>query len=228
MPPNATALKRALPARCGATVLTSSSASWADRLAALEAEREHQNAVVVSSSEDPAAVLGSATVALELLAQLPGEGDDDKLDAMIVPCGTGGLLAGTAITLRQTGTLVFGAEPSEGGADDVVRGLKAGRRITRVSSGTIADGLRCPVGKLPWEIIQRREYVEGVYSASDAQIRRAGELVRAKLGMVVEPSAVVGLAVVLFCEEFRRELRGSGNVGKWRVGVCFSGGNVEG
>lgn len=45
-----------------------------------------------------------------------------ELDAVIAPCGSGGLLAGFAIYFHEFRTKVIGAEPSEGGADDALRG----------------------------------------------------------------------------------------------------------
>ncbi|KAJ7817723.1 pyridoxal-phosphate dependent enzyme [Mycena leptocephala] len=69
------------------------------------------------------------------------------------PCGGGGMLAGVALSCEVTGIRVFGAKPSHEGADDCARGFYAGTRIGRVTSLTIADGLRTPVGVYPWSVI---------------------------------------------------------------------------
>jgi threonine dehydratase len=156
-----------------------------------------------------------------------GQGQKKGLDAIIAPCGGGGMLSGTALSCEGTGIFVFGAEPSFQDADDCKRGLAAGKRIERVSTLTVADGLRTPVGAIPWSIISNPDMVRGVYSVSEEQIKSALRLVLERMKMVVEPSAVVGLAVALFNEEFRglveREAGGKG----WDLGVVFSGGNTS-
>ena len=150
------------------------------------------------------------------------------LDAVIAPCGGGGMLSGIATALSGTSTLVFGAEPSFQGADDCHRGLNCSppMRITSVKTLTIADGLRTPVGVIPWSIISDKRKVEGVFSVSDEQILRAMRLVLERMKVWVEPSAVVGLAVVLWDEGFRRLVEERGGVEGWDVGVVLSGGNT--
>ncbi|KAL9630159.1 MAG: hypothetical protein Q9164_006557, partial [Protoblastenia rupestris] len=81
------------------------------------------------------------------------------IDAIIAPLGGGGMLAGLATAMHPTPTRIFGAEPSFQGADDALRGLRAGHRIPTVSSLTIADGLRTPVGETNWDIISNTDYV---------------------------------------------------------------------
>ena len=151
-----------------------------------------------------------------------------QLDAVITPLGGGGLLSGTATALAPTPTLVFGAEPSISGADDGKRGLAATppTRVTSVSSLTIADGLRTPVGEIPWSVISDREKVEGVYAVTEDNIKRAMRLVLERMKIVVEPSAVVGLAVCLWDEDFRGWVERVGGEEGWDVGVVFSGGNT--
>lgn len=148
------------------------------------------------------------------------------LDAIITPCGGGGLLSGTALSCEGTGIAVFGAEPSFQGADDVRRGFAAGARVERVSSLTIADGLRTPVGRLPWQVMYERGLVRGVYAVTEDEIRAALRLVLERMKMVVEPSAAVPLAVVLYNEEFRAMVEREAGEAGWDVGVVFSGGNV--
>ena len=128
------------------------------------------------------------------------------LDAVIAPLGGAGMLAGIATALAPTATHVYGAEPSFQGGDDGRRGLAAGERIPKVSTLTIADGLRTPVGEINWTIISDREKVRGVYAVSEEQIKAAMKLVVERLKVWVEPSAVVGMAVVLFDEGFRKEM----------------------
>jgi threonine dehydratase len=161
------------------------------------------------------------------------------LDAVIAPLGGGGLLGGiatyfsrppsTGSTSQQRKTFVFGAEPQFQGANDAELGLKAGKRVEHVSTLTIADGLRTPVGELNWEIISDPDKVEGVYSVTEEQIKQAMRLVFERMKLVVEPSGCVGLAVVLYNEPFRKLVAEKQRVeGRecWDVGIVFSGGNT--
>ncbi|MCJ1386359.1 hypothetical protein MMC17_009485 [Xylographa soralifera] len=145
------------------------------------------------------------------------------LHAVLAPLGGGGMLSGIATALAPTPTLVFGAEPSFQGADDGRRGLLQGARIPSVKTLTIADGLRTPLSPLTWSVVSDKRLVEGVYAVSEQQIKAAMRLVFERMKVIVEPSAVVGLAVALWDEGFRRRVEESGG---WDVGVVFSGGNV--
>ena len=151
------------------------------------------------------------------------------LDAVIAPLGGGGMLSGISTALHPTPTHVYGVEPSHQGADDARRGLASTppKRIEHVKTLTIADGLRTPLGKLNWNIISNGDYVKGVYAVTDDQIRRTMKLVLERMKIFVEPSAVVGLAMALFDEEFRTMVEREGGERGWDVGIVFSGGNVS-
>ena len=173
-------------------------------------------------------------------AEQSGTNDDAvasrQLDAVIAPLGGGGLLSGIATHFsRSPGsqtkkTLVFGAEPSFQGGDDARRGLAAGKRIETVKTLTIADGLRTPVGVTNWGVISDKSKVEGVYAVTDEQIKAAMRLVLERMKVFVEPSACVGLAVVLYDEGFRemvaKKQQEEDGERAWDVGVVFSGGNT--
>lgn len=148
------------------------------------------------------------------------------LDAVIAPIGGGGMLSGIATALQGTGTYVFGAEPSFEGADDARRGLAADKRIPTVKTLTIADGLRTPVGEIPWTIISDKTKLRGIYAVTEEQILQAMRLVLERMKVLVEPSAVVGLAVALYDEEFRNLVEREGGEEGWDVGVILSGGNT--
>ncbi|KAL8675361.1 MAG: hypothetical protein Q9168_000192 [Polycauliona sp. 1 TL-2023] len=148
------------------------------------------------------------------------------LDAVIAPLGGGGMLAGIATAFSGTGTRVFGAEPSFEGADDGRRGLAADQRVTSVKTLTIADGLRTPVGVINWTVINDKSKVQGVYAVTEEQILSAMKLVMERMKVFVEPSAVVGLAVCLYSEEFRKMVEEEGGEEGWDIGVILSGGNT--
>jgi threonine dehydratase len=192
-------------------------------------------ATLIPPYDHPNIMLGQGTMALEtqaeveqLLAEMPERGVRGKkgLDAFIAPCGGGGMLSGNAIALQPTPIHVFGAEPSFQGGDDARRGVEAGSRITTVKTLTIADGLRTPLGQHTWKIVSDNEYVKGLYAVTEQNIKDAMRLVLERMKCFVEPSAVVGLATVLYNEDFRKMVATEAGKEGWNVGIVFSGGNT--
>lgn len=220
-------------------VIFSGSTSVEREAKVTEVQRE-TGAILVPPYDHPDIILGQGTTGKEMSEQLPElldattNGNHAKpnasFDAVIAPIGGGGLLSGIATWFSSTpSTLVFGAEPSFQGADDARRGLAANKRIETVKTLTIADGLRTPVGVVNWGVVSDKSKLEGIYSVSEKEIKMAMRLVFERMKVVVEPSACVGLAVVLFNQEFREMVaekqRQSGKE-CWDVGLVFSGGNT--
>ncbi|KAH7632855.1 pyridoxal-phosphate dependent enzyme-domain-containing protein [Sordaria sp. MPI-SDFR-AT-0083] len=221
----------------GANITFSGSTST-EREAVTKEVIEKTGARLVPPYDHPDIILGQGTAALELQSQVAaslstsGNATNRRLNAVITPCGGGGLLSGTALACSDPSAqggpiLVFGAEPSFSGADDGRRGYYSGTRVESVKSLTIADGLRTPVGTHPWSIIYERKLVAGMYSVGEEEIKKALRLVYQRMKVVVEPSAVVGLAVALYNEEFRSMVEREAGEEGWDLGVMFSGGNVE-
>ncbi|PSR87291.1 pyridoxal-phosphate dependent enzyme [Coniella lustricola] len=205
-------------------------------------------ATFIPPYDHPNIILGQGTMGLEfqeqvvqLMAEKAGSGNADRsnsnsnhdnkntakgLDVIMTPCGGGGMLSGVALSCEGTGITVFGSEPSHQGADDCKRGFEAGQRVESVSSLTIADGLRTPVGKLPWSVIYERRLVKQVFNVTEEEITAALRLVLERMKLVVEPSAVVPLAVALFNEDFREMVEREAGDDGWDIGLVFSGGNV--
>ncbi|KAL5371817.1 hypothetical protein DPSP01_013979 [Paraphaeosphaeria sporulosa] len=98
------------------------------------------------------------------------------LDAVIAPCGCGGMLAGGAVALRH-GIKILAAEPRFEGGDDARRGVAVGERITTVKTLTIADGLRTPLGETNWKIVADPSHVHSLYLVTEDNIRDAMRLV---------------------------------------------------
>ncbi|KAF2202402.1 tryptophan synthase beta subunit-like PLP-dependent enzyme [Delitschia confertaspora ATCC 74209] len=207
-----------------------------EREAVVQKVIRETGATFVPPYDHPNIILGQGTLALELQEQTERLIEGDKrlsvevgkggLDAVIAPCGGGGMLSGVATALSGTGIKVFGAEPSFEGADDAKRGVEAGKRIERVKTLTIADGLRTPLGELTWSVISDKEKVHNLYSVTEKNIKDAMRLVLERMKCFVEPSAVVGLATILYNEDFRRLVEKEGGEEGWNIGVAFSGGNT--
>ncbi|TGO23560.1 hypothetical protein BPAE_0128g00110 [Botrytis paeoniae] len=236
MPTISTPSKIAATKGYGANVRFSGSTS-VEREAMVEEVVKETGAKLVPPYDHPDIIAGQGTMGLELAEQVRqlqserGMGNQDGqeakgLDAIITPCGGGGMLSGVALSCEGRAIRVFGAEPEFQGADDGRRGFEQGKRIESVKSLTIADGLRTPVGKIPWSVIFERRLVENMYSVTEEQIKKAMRLVVERMKVVVEPSACVGLATVLFHEGFRGVVEREAGERGWDVGVVFSGGNV--
>ena len=224
MPEISTESKIAGTKAYGAQVTFSGSTS-VEREAVVADIQQKTNAILVPPYDHFNIICGQGTTALELADQISEKGEKE-LDAVITPVGGGGLNAGVATFFSDKATRVFGAEPSFQGADDCRRGLEAGKRVEKVSTLTIGDGLRTPVGLLNWEVIADKSKVEGVFAVTEDQIKATMKLVLERMKVVVEPSAVVGLAVCLFDEDFRRRVEKEGGEKGWDIGIVFSGGNT--
>jgi threonine dehydratase len=165
---------------------------------------------LVHPYDDERVMAGQGTAGLELTEQC------DRLDAVVVPVGGGGLLSGVAAIVkdRWPHTRVIGVEP--GAAADVRDSLRAGKRIALASApDTIVDGVRTVcVGERPWAVIEK--LVDEVVTVSDAQAIRAMELTWTRAKTVLEPAGALPLAAVL-----------AGEVAGRRIGLVVSGGNVD-
>lgn len=166
--------------------------------------------VAIPPYDDDRIIAGQASAALELLEQV------STLDILLAPVGGGGLLAGTALAAQYwaASLRVMGIEPA--GADDTIRSLAAGRRVSDHHPATVADGLRALVGKRNLEIIAA--HVDQVLAVTESGIVAALELIRRELRQRVEPSAAVALAGILAHPDVFRGRR---------VGVILSGGNLD-
>ena len=210
MPRGASAVKRAAVEGYGGTVVDCEPTLDAREQTADEAVAR-TGGTLIPPFDHPDVIAGQGTAGLELLDEVP------HLDAVITPVGGGGLLAGCCIAAKGANqrVRVFGAEPL--GADDAARSKAAGAWLPQTAPETIADGLRTSLGHLTWPII--RDRVDAVFTVTEVEIVTATRLVWERMKLVIEPSAAVGLAVVLG-EAFRSEIEVDA------VGVVFSGGNV--
>lgn len=210
MPDDAPAAKREATTGYGAEIVAYDRAIG-DREAISAELAEELGRTVIPPYEDPMVMAGQGTAALELIE------DVERLDALLVPVGGGGLIAGCATAAKGLlpDVRVIGVEPET--ADDTRRSLEAGQRERVDPPDTIADGLRATVpGELTFEV--NRRLLDGIVTVSDAQMVEAIAFAIDRLKLVLEPSGAVALAAVLAGPA---ELRTGA-----RVGVVLSGGNV--
>jgi threonine dehydratase len=169
------------------------------------------NAIVLPSYDHPWVVAGQGTAALELLAEKP------DLEAIFVPLGGGGLLAGTLLAAQahNPAIRVFGVEPEL--ASDWYQSLEAGKRIAIPPPNTIADGLRTPIpGEVTFPIVNK--LAAGVLLVSEDEIKAAVRFLLTRLKILTEPSGAVGAAAL-----FHKKVP----AGIVKAGIILSGGNVD-
>lgn len=172
--------------------------------------QEKTGAAFVHPSNDLDVILGQGTAAMELFEDHP------DLDYIVCPVGGGGLIAGTALTVKYFGNSCkcIGGEPLE--ADDAWRSLQSGKIETNDSANTIADGLKTQLGDQNFPIIL--ENVEEIIRVSEEEIRSALRLIWERMKIIVEPSSAVALAAITKEKKMFKNKK---------VGVIISGGNVD-
>jgi len=211
MPTDAPAVKLAATQEYGAEIVFYERAR-ADREAIARGIAAERGATLVPPFDDPRIVAGAATTALELLEDAQG------LEAIVVPVGGGGLIAGAAIAAHalDSSIALYGVEPQAG--DDFAQSLARGERVTIAVPQTIADGLQTTApGALTFVIA--REHVTAVVTVDDQELRAAVQFAFERMKLVVEPSGAAALAALL-------AKRVAGIAGK-RVGAILTGGNID-
>ncbi|MET8963856.1 pyridoxal-phosphate dependent enzyme [Streptomyces sp. NPDC004074] len=209
MPEDTPRSKREATAGYGAEIVTYDRYTG-DRVAIGEALAADRGLALIPPYEHPHVIAGQGTAALELIEET------GNLDALVVPVGGGGLIAGSATAAKglRSATRVIGVEPETG--DDTKRSLEAGRRISIPVPRTIADGQAADTpGELTFAV--NRRLVDGISLVSDEQIRDAMRFAFERMKLVVEPSGASALAALLAHRVDRLPRR---------VGVILSGGNI--
>ena len=179
--------------------------------ATTEAHRiaESEGRVFVHPYDDPAVIAGQGTVALELLEDHP------ELDALVVPTGGGGLLAGMSVVARalRPEMTIIGAQsdrwPSMLAAttgDDLPLG-----------GPTIAEGIAVPVaGTITTRLVT--QLVDRIVTVTDESVEEAINLLLEIEKVVVEGAGAAGIAALLEHPDLLPDRQ---------VGVVLSGGNMD-
>jgi threo-3-hydroxy-L-aspartate ammonia-lyase len=211
MPANAPAAKLAATAGYGAEIITYDPTKESREPIAEELVSA-RGFTLIPPFDHLDVVLGQGTAAAELIEEC------GPLDYLLVPCGGGGLLSGSAIAARtlSPGCRVIGVEPALG--DDANRSFRSKTLQTVHNPQTIADGTRTPsLGErvtLPLVLA----YVDDMVTVSEEAIAAAVRFLFYRTKLVVEPSGALPVAALL---DAALPVAG-------RVGVVLSGGNVDG
>ena len=173
--------------------------------------QEESGATLIHPFNDPDVMAGQGTIGLEILDQL------DKVDAIVVPVGGGGLIAGLAYAVKQLkpDIKIYGVQAKE--AASMVESFRQDKLVNLERVATFADGIAVKnPGDLTFNIINK--YVDGMYEVSEDEIAAAILKLIEKQKLITEGAGAVSAAAVMFN---KIPLKGK-NV------VCLlSGGNID-
>jgi threo-3-hydroxy-L-aspartate ammonia-lyase len=210
MPVTAPGIKVAGAQRLGAEVVLEGTTSLhrQQRAETIAAER---HLTIIPAFDHPDIIAGQGTVGLEILAEWP------DVEAILVPVGGGGLIAGVAAYVKQKrpDVRVIGVEPRT--ADAMKRSLDAGRPVTIEPARTIADGLM-PVRPGDLTFAHASRWVDDVVIVDDEAILDATRRLLISGKLVVEFSGAATAAALL---------AGVAPTAGLRTAAVLSGGNLE-
>lgn len=149
---------------------------------------DSDGATFVPPFDDPDVIAGQGTVAMEILRQQPG-----ALDAIFVPVGGGGLVAGIAAYVKylRPQVKVIGVEPED--SNCLQAALAAGERVILPQVGTFADGVAvAQVGAHCFELC--RHFVDEVVTVSSDELCAAIKDIYDDTRSITEPSGALAVA----------------------------------
>ncbi|MCZ6787805.1 MAG: threonine/serine dehydratase [Planctomycetota bacterium] len=210
VPEDTVPTKREAIERDGAEIVVAGTTSNV-RLEEAQRIAEETGATFIHAFDHPWVIAGQGTVGKEIIEDAP------HIDALLIPVGGGGLIAGCAVAARARNPRIkiFGVEPE--GADSMRQSLKAKKPVRIDATDTIADGLR-PVepGHIPYQICAA--LLDGVVTVTDAEIAEGVRFLLARAKVLVEPSGAAGIAALLY----RRLVDVPGT-----VATVLTGGNAD-
>lgn len=170
--------------------------------------------VIIPPFDHPHIIAGAGTATLELLEQVAAATEGGGLDALLVPVGGGGLIAGACLVAAEAGVPVYAVEPAT--CDAMAKSVEAGQRVAVQPGPTLADGLKpVMVGELNFAIAKAN--LAGCFRVDDDALGRTLATLASYAKVVVEPSGAAAASVAL-----ARRLPGAPK----RVGAILSGGNL--
>lgn len=209
MPNNAPIIKRAATEEYGAAIVEYDPEKTTREAVAKDLEINNDY-TMIPPFDHTEVIAGQGTAALEMLEEL------GNLDMLLVPCGGGGLLSGSAISAKgiSPNCRIIGIEPEL--ADDATKSFQTKELHSVKNPPTIADGTRTPsLGKITFPLVL--EYVDDMKMVSEEAIIEAVKFLFFRMKLVVEPSGALGLAALL----------SQAVMPEGRVGIILSGGNID-
>lgn len=163
--------------------------SYQETQAYAQNKSKEDGMIFVAPYDDPFTIAGQGTIGAEILRQC----DMDSLEAVFVPVGGGGLIAGVAAYIKslRPDIKVIGVEPA--GANAMAWSLALGKRVTLSRVDTFADGVAVKqVGAETFRLC--KEYVDGIIMVDNSSIARAIKDVFNETRSILEPSGAVAVA----------------------------------
>ena len=160
--------------------------------AKIEAKRvaQRQGIRMVEDSLEPATAEGAGTIGLELLRW------PEPLDAVLVALGNGALVNGVGRWVKANAPATAVVAVAAAGAPAMVESWQTGTIVEYPTASTIADGIAVRV-PIPEAVTDMREAVDDALLVRDEMLLTGMRLLHQHLGLVVEPSAAVGVAALL-------------------------------
>ena len=152
-----------------------------------------RNMVYVHAFDDPDVIAGQGTIAVELLRQCGGD-----IDAVFVPVGGGGLIAGIAVYIKYLypRVRIIGVEPAD--ANAMYESLQAGRRVTLERVGLFADGVAVKrVGEETFGLV--RQFVDEIVLVNTDEMCAAIQDIFEETRTIVEPAGALAVAGIRKC-----------------------------
>ncbi|MDH1008837.1 threonine ammonia-lyase, biosynthetic [Pseudomonas nicosulfuronedens] len=149
---------------------------------------EEKGYVYIHPYDDPDVIAGQGTVAMEILRQNPG-----RIDAIFVPVGGGGLIAGIAAYVKylRPEIKVIGVEPDDSNCLQAAKA--AGERVVLSQVGLFADGVAvAQIGKHNFELC--KDYVDEVITVSTDEICAAIKDIYDDTRSITEPAGALAVA----------------------------------
>lgn len=178
--------------------------------ASMEFQQEH-DLTYTDSFNDPFIIAGQGTVGLEIMEELP------DADALLVPIGGGGLVAGVAVAAKAVNPSIKIIGVQVEASPSAYLSLKEGRCYERYEyDPTICEGLAGGFGIMPFQIA--KDLIDEVVLVNEEETREAIFALLEAEQLVVEGSGAVGVAALLFDKV---DLKGR------KVVAVISGGNID-
>lgn len=153
--------------------------------------RDEEGYTFVHPFDDPKVIAGQGTIGLEILEEMP------DVEAVIVPIGGGGLIAGVAFALKmlRPDVKVYGVQAE--GAPSMAKSIADGHKVHLDSVRTVADGIAVKEpGELTYNLV--KEYVDEVVTVSEDEIAAAILALIEKQKLVAEGAGAVSVAAAMF------------------------------
>jgi len=168
--------------------------SYSDAYQHASALQQQQGLSFVHPFDDPDVIAGQGTIAMEMLSQLQKTGNG-RLDAVFVPIGGGGLIAGIANYIKavRPAVQVIGVHAQD--ADAMLQSVRAGARVTLGDVGLFADGTAVKlVGEETFRIA--RHLVDDYVCVDTDAVCAAIKDIFAETRSIVEPSGALAVAAI--------------------------------